>query len=158
MCIFKVKYENMRYKFLTVIFLLAFLTNFGQTGIYTSSDFAYRSQKDPSKNRDENTVKTLIVDFDAIGKKYFTWRISDPGDKQDVFLKWNIYSKIDDSYIKERNIKQTVYTAKLEVSGVEQEEIENIYVIFNYNNNTSAFIIYSPKYDVSNIFYDVKKM
>ena len=148
----------------TITFLImTILTGsvFGQTGLFKSKHYEFKNETDPSKNNLTKDTKILTLNFDAIENKYFIWREKDPDDEvngNDIFYKWNIKSKIDANYDKSKNIVQTIYSAKWELSGVETKHEFYIYKIDDLNDKSLNIIIYNPISKTSYCFYNLIKI
>lgn len=144
-----------------IIFIFLFLKlNFvsAQTGIYQCSNFAFKSELNPAKDRNEFDTKILTLDLDAISNKYFMWRVTDDVSGQDVFFRWNIKSKIESSYDKENNLVTTSYEVKMEILGVESGEMMYLYKIDDLNDKSLNILIYNSKFKSRQYFYNLKKI
>ena len=147
----------------TIIIFTIVLINFiigncyGQSGMYKCNYYEFKSEDDPSKNTIETDTKILILDLEALDHKNVMWRLPDPEKKGggDVFLKWNIKNVTDAKFVKEKNYVQTTYEVKVELSGVEVDRIEYLYKIDDLNNKSITIIIYHPKSNTRQYFYNL---
>jgi len=132
---------------------------FAQTGVFQSKHYSFRKEGDVSKSQDLYDTKTFMLNLDVLENKTFIWHVkSEKVGESDLFYKWNIESKVDVKYNQEKNLVETIYTAKSEILGTVLPDIVYLVVVNNVVDKSLTIYIYQPKYKSTMYFYNLIKV
>lgn len=139
----------MKTYFLFFLLIMGFISaGKAQSAIYKCLAYEYKDEKEPSNNK-------VITDpvFVSVGQSEVKLFMNQDAQKpEDVEMKWNIVSKVEETPTATQGLRKTTYTVRREVNGVEEQELLYMYKTEDATVKTLDITIYDPKQKTSWIF------